>query len=126
MWDYIKSNNLQNPDNRREILCDDKLRALFNVDKVHMFTMNKVLSNHMWSKADVVGGGGGGDTSTPKRLEPAAPSGAPTRSASTPTPKRNGKHVKSDARVKSDSDSEPEDQNDSDEESRFSDSEDDR
>lgn len=42
LWDYIKSNNLQNPDNRREILCDDKLRALFNVDKVHMFTMNKV------------------------------------------------------------------------------------
>ena len=42
LWDYIKSNDLQNPDNRREILCDDKLRALFNADKVHMFTMNKV------------------------------------------------------------------------------------
>ena len=42
LWDYIKLNDLQNPDNRREILCDDKLRALFNADKVHMFTMNKV------------------------------------------------------------------------------------
>ena len=74
----------------------------------------------MWSKADVVGGG---DTSTPKKTEPVL-----TPSTSNPSPKRNGKHVKSDARVKSDSDSEaePKDQQDSDEESRFSDSEDDR
>ena len=44
LWDYIKANNLQNPDNRREILCDIKLYPLFNVDKIHMFTMNKVRS----------------------------------------------------------------------------------
>jgi chromatin remodeling complex protein RSC6 len=25
VWDYIKSNNLQNPENKREILVDDKL-----------------------------------------------------------------------------------------------------
>ena len=25
VWEYIKSNNLQNPENRREILADDKL-----------------------------------------------------------------------------------------------------
>jgi chromatin remodeling complex protein RSC6 len=42
LWDYIKSNNLQNPSNKSEILCDDKLRAVFHVDKIHMFTMNKV------------------------------------------------------------------------------------
>ncbi len=29
VWDYIKSNNLQNPENRREILADDKLRKVF-------------------------------------------------------------------------------------------------
>ena len=44
LWEYIKANNLQNPDNRREILCDAKLYPLFNVDKIHMFTMNKVRS----------------------------------------------------------------------------------
>src|SRR5438477_10125421 len=26
MWEYIRSHNLQNPENRREILADDKLR----------------------------------------------------------------------------------------------------
>lgn len=43
LWDYIKSNNLQNPDYKKEILCDEKLKAVFNVDKIDMFKMNKVL-----------------------------------------------------------------------------------
>ena len=28
VWEYIKSHNLQNPENRREILADDKLKGL--------------------------------------------------------------------------------------------------
>ncbi|KAF8526063.1 hypothetical protein BU17DRAFT_41035 [Hysterangium stoloniferum] len=44
LWEYIKSNELQNPLNKREIVCDDTLRAVFNVEKIDMFTMNKVLS----------------------------------------------------------------------------------
>ena len=48
MWDYIKKNNLQNPENKREILADDKLKAIFGgKDKVSMFEMNKHLSNHL-------------------------------------------------------------------------------
>lgn len=43
LWVYIKGNTLQNPENKREILCDDKLRLVFNVDKIDMFKMNKVL-----------------------------------------------------------------------------------
>ena len=39
VWDYIKSNNLQNPENRREILADAKLRKVFGKDKVTMFEM---------------------------------------------------------------------------------------
>jgi hypothetical protein len=46
-WDYIKSNNLQNPENRREILADDKLRKVFGKDKVTMFEMNKHLAQHL-------------------------------------------------------------------------------
>jgi upstream activation factor subunit UAF30 len=42
LWEYIKSNDLQNPKDRREILCDEKLRALFGLDAVRMFQMNKV------------------------------------------------------------------------------------
>ncbi|KAI0313019.1 SWIB/MDM2 domain-containing protein [Amylostereum chailletii] len=48
LWEYIKANNLQNPANKREILCDGKMRAMFNMDKVNMFTMNKELNNHLF------------------------------------------------------------------------------
>lgn len=29
LWTYIKDNNLQNPDDKRQIICDTKLQALF-------------------------------------------------------------------------------------------------
>src|SRR3712207_3993501 len=47
VWDYIKANDLQNPENRREIVSDDKLRAVFGKDKVTMFEMNKHLAGHL-------------------------------------------------------------------------------
>ena len=47
MWDYIKGNNLQNPENKREILADDKLKKVFGKDKVTMFEMNKHLAAHL-------------------------------------------------------------------------------
>jgi chromatin remodeling complex protein RSC6 len=47
MWDYIKSNNLQNPENRREIMADDKLRGIFGKDSVSMFEMNKHIARHL-------------------------------------------------------------------------------
>ncbi|KAG6813529.1 hypothetical protein H0H92_010234 [Tricholoma furcatifolium] len=43
LWVHIKDNGLQNPDNKREIVCDPGLRAVFGVDKIDMFKMNKVL-----------------------------------------------------------------------------------
>ena len=47
VWDYIRSNNLQNPEDRREILADDKLRKVFGKDRVTMFEMNKHLARHL-------------------------------------------------------------------------------
>ena len=47
VWEYIKSNKLQNPDDGREILADDKLRKVFGKDKVTMFEMNKHLAQHL-------------------------------------------------------------------------------
>ena len=47
VWDYINSHNLQNPENRREILADDKLKSVFGKDKVTMFEMNKLLAQHL-------------------------------------------------------------------------------
>ncbi|AOH85364.1 hypothetical protein AWL63_16855 [Sphingomonas panacis] len=47
VWDYIKANNLQNPENKREIVADEKLKKIFGKDKVTMFEMNKHLAGHM-------------------------------------------------------------------------------
>ncbi|MBP0445902.1 hypothetical protein J8J14_14085 [Roseomonas sp. SSH11] len=47
VWEYIKTNKLQNPKDGREILADDKLRAVFGKDKVTMFEMNKHLARHL-------------------------------------------------------------------------------
>ena len=47
IWEYIRSHNLQNPENRREILADDKLRRVFGKDKVTMFEMNKHLTANL-------------------------------------------------------------------------------
>jgi chromatin remodeling complex protein RSC6 len=47
VWDHIRKNNLQNPQNKREIIADDKLRKVFGKDRCTMFEMNKHLSNHL-------------------------------------------------------------------------------
>ena len=47
IWDYIKKNNLQNPENKREILADGKLEPVFGKKKVTMFEMNKHLARHL-------------------------------------------------------------------------------
>ena len=47
MWEYIKKNNLQNPENKREILADDKLKPIFGKPKVTMFEMNNHLAQHL-------------------------------------------------------------------------------
>jgi chromatin remodeling complex protein RSC6 len=48
VWEYIKAKNLQNPENKREILADEKLRAVFSgKGKVSMFEMNKHFAQHL-------------------------------------------------------------------------------
>lgn len=46
VWEYIKQHDLQSPADRREIICDDRMRPIFG-DKVTMFSLNKVLSQHL-------------------------------------------------------------------------------
>ena len=36
---------MQNPENRKEIICDEPFRAIFGVDKIDMFKMNKELGS---------------------------------------------------------------------------------
>jgi len=48
LWVYIKKHNLQNPKNKRNILADDKLKAVFGGKKeVSMFDMTKLVSAHL-------------------------------------------------------------------------------
>ncbi|CAN7276320.1 SWIB/MDM2 domain-containing protein [Phenylobacterium sp. LjRoot225] len=48
IWEYIKKNNLQNPENKREIVADAKLKPVFGgKDRVSMFEMNKHLAQHL-------------------------------------------------------------------------------
>jgi upstream activation factor subunit UAF30 len=48
MWKHIKANNLQDPRDKRFILCDDALKQVFKSGRVSMFKMNKELSRHSW------------------------------------------------------------------------------
>lgn len=47
LWDYIKANNLQNPANRRNILCDEALKAVMGKPEVTMFEMTGLLGKHL-------------------------------------------------------------------------------
>jgi upstream activation factor subunit UAF30 len=48
VWDYIRSNNLQNPENKRMIKADDKLKAVFDgKSEVSMFEMTKLVNAHI-------------------------------------------------------------------------------
>ncbi|KAJ7298521.1 hypothetical protein O6H91_Y562800 [Diphasiastrum complanatum] len=49
LWVYIRKHNLQDPENKRRIICNDALRTLFGTDSTDMFKMNKLLSKHIWS-----------------------------------------------------------------------------
>ncbi len=48
LWEYIKKNDLQNPTNKRNILADDNLKAIFGgKSEVTMFEMTKLVSAHI-------------------------------------------------------------------------------
>lgn len=47
LWDYIKKHNPQNPQNKRNIIADDKLKPVFGKSEVTMFEMTKLVSKHL-------------------------------------------------------------------------------
>ncbi|XP_057761540.1 upstream activation factor subunit UAF30-like [Arachis stenosperma] len=47
VWEYIKLQNLQNPSNKKEIFCDDKLKTIFDgKDKVGFTEIARLLATH--------------------------------------------------------------------------------
>ncbi|HSJ07749.1 MAG TPA: SWIB/MDM2 domain-containing protein [Longimicrobiales bacterium] len=48
LWAYIKTNKLQDPNERRTINADDKLKKVFGGrGRVSMFDMTKLVNNHL-------------------------------------------------------------------------------
>ncbi|RXK41949.1 hypothetical protein M231_00670 [Tremella mesenterica] len=54
IWDYVKENDLQDQGDKRYILCDDRLKSVFHTDRLHMFTMNKLLVPHFRDSDDII------------------------------------------------------------------------
>jgi upstream activation factor subunit UAF30 len=52
MWAYIREKDLQDPKDRRKIVCDELLHSLFRVKTINMFQMNKALTKHIWPLGD--------------------------------------------------------------------------
>ncbi|KAL6862489.1 hypothetical protein ACO1O0_002722 [Amphichorda felina] len=48
LWQHIKANDLQDPNDKRQICCDEKMQAIFKQAKVDMFRMNKEIGNHLY------------------------------------------------------------------------------
>ncbi|MFT3778623.1 MAG: DNA topoisomerase III [Ottowia sp.] len=47
LWDYIKAHGLQDPQDKRTILADDKLRPILGADSVGMFKLAGVVGGHL-------------------------------------------------------------------------------
>ena len=47
LWDYIKEHQLQDPANKRNILADTKLKAVFGKDSVTMFELAGIVGKHL-------------------------------------------------------------------------------
>lgn len=48
IWEYIRQNNLQDPNDKRTIRADAKLKAIFDgKDSVTMFELTKLVNAHL-------------------------------------------------------------------------------
>lgn len=47
IWDHIHTHRLQNSKDKRTIVADDKLRAIFGKDRATMFELNKLISPYL-------------------------------------------------------------------------------
>lgn len=47
VWAHIKKHKLQNPENKREIIADEKLQPIFSGKRLDMFQMTKAINKHL-------------------------------------------------------------------------------
>jgi upstream activation factor subunit UAF30 len=67
LWDYVKKEDLQNPENRREILADDNLKPLFGKNKISMFEVGKVINSHLLADKNSKAGSQNAKSGGPKK-----------------------------------------------------------
>ncbi|CAN8099732.1 unnamed protein product [Discula destructiva] len=48
LWEHIKANDLQEPEDKRQIRCDERMQAVFKIPSVNMFKMNKLIGEHLY------------------------------------------------------------------------------
>ncbi|OZJ05950.1 hypothetical protein BZG36_01242 [Bifiguratus adelaidae] len=53
LWEHIKTQNLQDPSDRRMLINDGPFKQLFGRDRMSSFEMNKFLSPHLKRKEDL-------------------------------------------------------------------------
>ncbi len=47
LWDYIRTNGLQDPNDKRQIIADDALAKVFGADRASMFDIPRHLNAHL-------------------------------------------------------------------------------
>lgn len=47
IWDYIKKNDLQDPKNKRDIICDEKLEKVMGSKRVSMFELAGIVGKNL-------------------------------------------------------------------------------
>ncbi len=52
IWAYIKVNNLQDPDSKRVIVPDEKLKAVFGQERATMYEVMKLMAPHILTKRE--------------------------------------------------------------------------
>ncbi|KAJ3087520.1 hypothetical protein HK102_010888 [Quaeritorhiza haematococci] len=56
IWAYIKEHDLQDPKDKRNIMCDASLQEVFGKAKIGMFEMNKLLKDHLAAPEELAKG----------------------------------------------------------------------
>ncbi|KAL9022568.1 MAG: hypothetical protein Q9185_000278 [Variospora sp. 1 TL-2023] len=49
IWQYVRQHDLQEPNDKRWIRCDEAMKAVFKAERVNMFTMNKLLAQNLYN-----------------------------------------------------------------------------
>lgn len=47
VWDYIRANGLQDPNDKRQIVADDALATVFGTERASMFDISRHLNGHL-------------------------------------------------------------------------------